>query len=84
MGVADNSQTERTRFIRARTMAVARRNALLAAVASGFYAPEFGPGGQTFPESVRQVRSFGQRTYIRMNAADTTTTTLAPCCPVVT
>jgi hypothetical protein len=84
MGIADNSQTERIRILKARTIAVARRNALVAAQTSGFYATEFGPGGQTFPESVRQVRSLGQRTYIRMNAAGTQTTTLAPCCSVVT
>ena len=77
MGVADNSQTERIRVLRARTLATFRR-------ASPAPAPEFGPGGQTFPESVRQVRSLGQRTYIRMNAAGTQTTTLAPCCSVVT
>ena len=82
MGVADNSQSERIRVLRARTLAVARRNALAAAAISGFYAPEIGPGGQTFPQSVRQVRSFGQRTYTRMNAADSKTTTLEPCCPV--
>ena len=83
MVVADNSQSERIRVLRARTLAVARRNALAAAATSGFYAPEIGPGGQTFPESVRQERAFGQRTYIRMNAAGTKTSTLEPCCPPV-
>jgi hypothetical protein len=75
MGIADNSQTERIRVLRARTLAAFRR-------ASPAPAPEFGPGGQTFPESDRQTRSFGQRTYTRMNAAGTQTTTLGPCCPV--
>jgi hypothetical protein len=80
MGIADNSQTERIRVLKSRTLAVARRNALLAAQTSGYYAPEFGPGGQTFPQSVRQMRAFGQRAYVRMNAAGTNTTTLEPCC----
>ena len=77
MGVADTSQTERIRILKARALAAARR----AAVMAGQYAFEQGPGGQTFPESVYLVRRLGQRSYIRMNAGETSTTTLEPCCP---
>ena len=76
MGVANTSQTERVRILKARTLAAARRAAIIA----GTYAPEQGPGGQTFPESVRLVRTLGQRRYIRMNAGESSTTTLEPCC----
>jgi hypothetical protein len=80
MGVADTSQTERIRVLRARTLAIARRNALLAAQTSGFYAFEQGPGGQTLPESVRTSRLIGQRTYTRMNANQSSLTIIEPCC----
>ena len=75
MGIADTSQTERIRILRARTLAAARR-------AASQYAFEMGPGGQTFPESERTARALGQRTYIRMNANESSLTTLEPCCSV--
>jgi hypothetical protein len=81
MVLADTSQTERIRVLRARTLAVARRNALLSAQASGFYAFELGPGGQTLSDSVRTSRMIGQMTYTRMNANQSSLTTVEPCCP---
>lgn len=76
MGVADTSQTTRVLIVKARILAAARH----AAIAAGRYAFEQGPGGQTLPESVRQVRTLGQRRIIRMNAGETSTTVLEPCC----
>ena len=85
MVLADTSQTERIRILRARTLAIARRNTLQAAATSGFYGFEQGPGGQTLPESVRSVRAIGQRAYTRPNAYPcgevAKTVTIPPCCP---
>ena len=76
MGVANTSQSERVRILKARTLAAARRAAIIA----GTYRSEQGPGGQTLPESVRVVRTLGQRRYIRMNAGEASTTIIEPCC----
>jgi hypothetical protein len=85
MVVADTSQTERIRILRARTLAIARRNTLQAAATSGFYGFELGPGGQTLAESIRSARALGQKSYTRPNAYPcgevTKTTTVPPCCP---
>jgi len=43
--------------------------------------PEFGPGGQTLPESVRTVRAFGQAPIVVMGGG-LQIETLVPCgCP---
>jgi hypothetical protein len=73
MGLADTSQTERIRMLRARTLAIARR-------ASPANPAQQGPGWQTLDESVRVLRSVGQRIYTRMNAGDSKTV-IPPCCP---
>jgi hypothetical protein len=48
----DMSHTMRLKIRKARALAAYRRN--------NPTKPEFGPGGQTLPESVRTVRAFGQ------------------------
>ena len=52
MNLLDMTHTMRLKIRKARAMAAFRH--------ANPTKPEFGPGGQTMPESVRAVRAFGQ------------------------
>lgn len=69
----DMSQTMRLKIRKARALAAYRRE--------NPTKPEFGPGGQTLPESVRTVRAFGQAPIVVMTEGQQPQT-LTPCgCP---
>jgi hypothetical protein len=70
---ADMSHTMRLKIRKARALAAFRR--------INPAKPEFGPGGQTLPESVRTVRAFGQAPIVVMGGG-LQIETLEPCgCP---
>jgi hypothetical protein len=58
MALADTSQTERTRRTRAQLLATWR-------IVNASPKKEQGPSGRGTDESVRQVRTLGQKIYIR-------------------
>ena len=66
----DMSHTMRLKIRKARALAAYRR--------ANPTKPEFGPGGQTLPESVRAVRAFGQAPIVVMSEGQQITT-LEPC-----
>jgi hypothetical protein len=67
---ADMTQTTRIKMIKARILASYRKKNPRVA--------EFGPGGQTTPESVRTTRSQGQMPLVRMTGGPKIET-LPPC-----
>ena len=66
----DMTHTMRLKIRKARAMAGYRR--------ANPTNPEFGPGGQTMPESVRAVRAFGQAPIVVMGGG-LQVETLVPC-----
>ena len=72
MGTSDSSQSERVRHVKERTMAIFRSKSLRQ---NGTYPAEQRP---TNIESIRQMRTNGQRGYTVISASGSVTA--PPCC----